>query len=427
MTASPDLRAAAETPPADAPVQAPARRRGALAGFAPFSSAGFRFLFAGTTLTMAGYFMQMVAQGWLIYDLTGSSTWLGIVSFANGIPMLVLALPAGVLVDRFDRRIVLSVAQGFTALISMVLAVMIWLRVLEPWHVAALAFASGCFFVAIVPARQALLPTTVERVSLSPAIAMMSAGANFGRVIGPSVGGVAIAALGAAMAFALQGVAFVLALVCAILIPKPKIPPRPRTHSAFGSLLEGLHYVWQNKTVFNLVLLQGIPSFILMPYTNLMPIFARDILETGPGGLGTLMTAMGIGSVLGSVLIVLLPARRQGVILLLSLTGLSLSLIGLAASTSMTISIGIMGLIGVTQSVYLATNNTLVQLAVPDALQGRVMSVYMTTWGLLPLGALPQGILADYVGAPAVVAGAGLISLVVIAVMTVRTPALRAL
>jgi hypothetical protein len=158
-----------------------------------------------------------------------------------------------------------------------------------------------------------------------------------------------------------------------------------------------------------------------------MPIFARDILETGPEGLGTLMTAMGIGSVLGSVMIVVLPFRRQGIVLLVSLTGLSLSLIALAASTSMTLSIIIMGLIGVTQSVYLATNNTLVQLAVPDALQGRVMSVYMTTWGLLPLGALPQGILAEFVGAPAVVAGAGLISCVVIAVMAVRTPALRAL
>lgn len=188
-----------------------ARQRGTLSGFAPFESPGFRNLFAGTTLTMAGYFMQMVTQGWLIYDLTGSPVWLGIVSFANGIPMLVLALPAGVLVDRFDRRLVLSVAQGFTALTAIILAVMIWLQVIEPWHVALLAFLSGCFFVGIVPARQALLPTTVERASLSAAIAMMSAGTNFGRVIGPSVGGLAIAALGAAMAFALQGVAFVLA------------------------------------------------------------------------------------------------------------------------------------------------------------------------------------------------------------------------
>lgn len=139
------------------------------------------------------------------------------------------------------------------------------------------------------------------------------------------------------------------------------------------------------------------------------------------------MMSMGIGALVGSMLMVFLPTRRQGLILLVALSGLSVGLIGLAASESLLLSIGIMGLIGLTQSVYLATNNTLVQLAVPDALQGRVMSVYMTTWGLLPLGALPQGILADHIGAPLVVAGAGLLSLLVIGVMAARNPSLRTL
>lgn len=396
-------------------------------GFAPFASAGFRALFAGTTLTMGGYFMQMVAQGWLIYDLTGSSTWLGIVTFANGIPMLVFALPAGVLVDRFDRRVVLGVAQGGLAVVASVIAAMIWLRVLQPWHVGLLAFLSGSFFVVTVPARQAILPSTVERPVLSPAIGMMSAGTNFGRVIGPSVGGVAIAALGTAMAFVLQGVGFLLALVCNASLPKPKTASRTRRYSPLASLLEGLRYVWGSSTVFNLILLQAIPALILMPYTQLLPIFARDILETGPEGLGTLMTAMGIGAVLGSVVIVLLAGRRQGLVLLLALGGMCLGLLALAVSSSLLASILIMGVIGLAQSIYLAANNTLVQLAVPDALQGRVMSVYMTTWGLLPLGALPQGILADWIGAPAVVAGAAVLGLLVLVIMTLRTPLLRSL
>ncbi|MGE3268619.1 MAG: MFS transporter [Chloroflexota bacterium] len=413
--------------PSSAPAPPGGRRRSLPGGLAPFASPGFRALFAGTTLTMAGYFMQVVAQGWLVYDLTGSPTWLGIVAFANGIPMLFLALPAGVLVDRFDRRNVLIVAQAFTALIAFLLAGLIWSGHLEAWHVALLSFASGCFFVAIVPARQALLPNTVERSMLGRAIGMMSAGTNFGRVIGPSVAGVAIAALGAAMAFGVQGFGFVLALVCAFLLPKRAAAARSHGRSAVQSLLEGLGYVWQNPTVFRLLLLQAVPAFVLMPYTQLMPIFARDILHAGPEGLGTLMTSMGVGSVCGSVLIVLLPQRRQGLVVLVALAGLSVSLIALAASTSLPISIGIMAIIGVTQAVYLATNNTLVQLAVPDALQGRVMSVYMTTWGLMPLGALPQGILADIVGAPAVVAGAGLLSCLMIAVMALRNPDLRAL
>jgi MFS family permease len=191
--------------------------------------------------------------------------------------------------------------------------------------------------------------------------------------------------------------------------------------------MEGIQYVWRDPIVLALMLLQAIPAFLIMPYNQLLPIFARDILEAGPEGLGTLMTVMGVGSVAGSVLIVMLPTRRQSLYLLVSLVSLSLLLVAFSASTSLLLSIGIMGLIGVAQAIYLATNNTLVQLAVPDALQGRVMSVYMTTWGLMPLGALPQGILADLFGAPIVMGGTGLLSALVVLLMAIRRPALRQL
>jgi MFS family permease len=401
-------------------------RRGP-AGLTPFRSKAYRYLFVGTALTMAGYFMQQVAQGWLIYDLTGSPTWLGIVSFANGIPMLVLALPGGVLVDRFDRRMVLIVGQGLTALIAISLAALIATDTVQPWQVAVLAFFSGCMIVLIVPARQALLPSTVERSQFGAAIGLLSAGMNSGRVVGPSLAGVLLAAFGAATAFAAQAAGFVLALLCAVMLP-----PRPPGHksqqrSAMQSLLEGLHFVWRDSTVLTLIALQAIPAFLLMPYSQLLPIFARDILHAGPEGLGTLMTAMGIGSVLGSVGIIALPGRSQGMILFVSLLAFGLLLAVFAFSTSLTLSIGIMALLGVAQAVYLATNNTLIQLAVPDALQGRVMSVYMTTWGLMPLGALPQGVLADVLGAPIVVAGVGLLSSAIVLIMAIRSPGLRRL
>jgi MFS family permease len=404
-----------------------APRRGAWSGLAPLSSKGYQYLFAGTTLTMASFFAQIVAQGWLIYDLTGSPTWLGIVSFANGIPMLLLALPAGVLVDRLDRRKVLILAQAMIALVTFVLAVLIASKLVQAWHVAILSFLGGSFFVLIVPARQALLHTTVERSQLGSAIALNSAGVNFGRVIGPSTAGVAIAAFGVEAAFGLQGLLFVGALVCAFLLPKWQATTRSRSHSPFQSLLEGLRYVWRDPTVFALMLLQAIPAFLIMPYNQLLPIFARDILLAGPEGLGTMMTVMGIGSVLGSILIVMLPPRRQSAYLFVSLIGLSLLLVAFAVSTSLTLSIAIMALIGVAQSIYLATNNTLVQLSVPDALQGRVMSVYMTTWGLMPLGSLPQGILADWFGAPAVLVGVGLLSCLIVVGMVLRNPRLRQL
>jgi MFS family permease len=332
-----------------------------------------------------------------------------------------------VLVDRMDRRKVLIFAQGMTALVTLVLAGLIVSELVQAWHVAVLAFVAGAFFVLIIPARQALLPMVVERSALGAAIALNSAGTNFGRVIGPSLAGVAIALMGAAAAFVVQGLGFLGSLVCAVLLPKHAPPSRPRTHSPLQSLLEGLRYVWGDRTVFALMLLQAIPAFLIMPYNQLLPIFARDILNAGPEGLGTLMTVMGVGSVLGSVVVVVMPARRQSMFLFTSLIGLALLLVAFAASTSLMLSIFIMGLIGVAQSIYLATNNTLVQLTVPDALQGRVMSVYMTTWGLMPLGALPQGVLADWFGAPLVLSSVGVLSALVVVLMMVRNPALRRL
>jgi predicted MFS family arabinose efflux permease len=405
-----------------------AKRAGGLFnGLRPFSSQAYRYLFVGTMLTMTGNFMQQVAQGWLIYDLTSSPSWLGVVSFARGLPMLILALVAGVVVDRFDRRVVLITAQGLTALIAVILALLIATGLIQPWHVALTAFLSGCLFVLIIPARQALLSSTIERSQLGPAIALMSTGQNSGRIIGPALAGVLIAALGVAMSFAVQAFGFVLALLCALMLGPQPTAQASRRGSALSSLTAGLRYVWGDSTVLALTSLQAIPAFLIMPYTQLLPIFARDILHTGPDGLGTLMMANGIGSVVGSVVIVLLPFRRQGLFLLTSLASLGLLLVFFAASTWLPLSIGIMGLIGLAQAIYLASNNTLVQVATPDELRGRVMSVYMMSWGLMPLGSLPQGVLADWLGAPIVVAGTGLLSCLGVILFAIRSPAIRRL
>jgi predicted MFS family arabinose efflux permease len=396
-------------------------------GLAPFESQAYRYLFLGTALTMTGNFMQMVAQGWLIYDLTDSPTWLGIVSFARGLPMLLLALVAGVIVDRFDRRVVLITAQGLTALIAVILSVLIYTELVQPWHVAVCAFFAGCLFVLIIPSRQALVSATVPRGLLGPAIALMSTGQNSGRVLGPALAGVLIAVVGVAMSFAVQAAGFVLALLCAVMLGPQPPAAASRKISAFQSLLEGVRYVWQDPTVLALTLLQAIPAFLIMPYTQLLPIFARDILHTGPDGLGLLMMANGIGSVLGAVVIVLLPLRRQGLFLFTSLASFGLLLPLFAASTWLVLSIGIMGLLGVAQAIYLASNTTLVQLAAPDHLRGRVQSVFMMTFGLMPLGALPQGILADLIGAPVVIASTGLLAFLVVVVFAIRSPAIRRL
>lgn len=414
--------AAAPSPAASGDISRPKRT---FSGLAPFASHAYRYLFVGTALTMSGNFMQQVAQGWLVYDLTSSPTWLGIISFARGFPMLILALPAGVLIDRFDRRGVLIFAQGCTALVALVLSALIWSGQVQPWHVALTAVASGCMFVLIVPTRQALVPATVERGMMGPAIALMATAQSSGRVIGPSLAGVLIAAFGAATSFGVQAVGFLLAFFCSSRLPPQPSSGTARKSSVLQNLLEGVRYVRDDPTVFALISLQAIPSVLIMPYVQLLPIFARDILLTGPEGLGALMMANGIGAVLGAVAMVALPTRRQGIFLFASLFMFGLLLAAFAASTSFALSVGIMGLIGVAQAVYLATNNTLVQLATPDELRGRVMSVYMMTWGLMPLGSLPQGMLADWFGAPIVTGATGLLACLVVVVMAIRRPALR--
>ena len=404
------------------------RRSGRLpVGLKPFSSKAYRYLFVGTALTMMGNFMQQVALGWLIYDLTSSPTWLGIAAFARGIPMLFFSLPSGVLVDRFDRRTVLIIAQGLTALVALSLAALIATGLIQPWQVVLAALLSGCLFVVIIPARQALVPATVERSELSVAIPLMSTGQNAGRVVGPSLAGLLIAGFGAATAFAAQAAGFVLALFCAAMLAPQPTSSRTRQSSALQNLMEGVRYCWDDRTVLALMALQAIPAILIMPYIQLLPIFARDILHAGPEGLGTLMAANGIGSVLGAIGMVLLPSRRQSFFLFISLGVFGLLLAAFAVSTWLPLSIGLMGLIGVAQSIYLATNNTLIHLTVPDELRGRVMSVYVTAWGMMPLGALVQGVLADWYSAPVVAAGTGLLSFLFVILAAVRSPALRRL
>jgi MFS family permease len=400
----------------------PARQPSALA---PFSSPAYRYLWIGSVITMSGQMMQMVAQGWLVYQLTDSPTWLGIASFARGLPMLVLALPGGVLVDRLERRRLLISMQALAAALAVLLAVLIVTGLIEAWHVVAIGLVSGCVMVLIFPARQALLPSTVERRQLGGAVALASAGQNAGRVVGPSLAGVLISALGVSACFFLQAAGFVVALLCTAKLRPQPVAGQTRRSSAAQNLLEGLRYIRGDRTVFALMSFAAVPCFLAMPYQQLLPIFARDILHAGPEGLGMLMAATGIGSVLGSIGIAIFPIRRQGIALCVSLVIFCGLLAVFAISTSLALSVAIMGLLGVAQAVYMATNNTLLHLAVPDALRGRVMSASMTTWGLMPLGALPQGALADLFGAPIVLAVAGLSCCAFVALLAVRHPGLR--
>jgi MFS family permease len=374
---------------------------------------------------MSGQMMQQVAQGWLVYQLTDSPTWLGVVSFARGFPMLAFALPGGVLVDRLERRRLLIVGQFLAAVVATILATLIVTGLVEPWHVVVTALASGMLMVVIFPARQAMIPATVERRQLGAAVALASAGQNSGRVVGPSLAGLLIAGFGVAACFVTQAAGFVAALMCSTQLPRQPASRQTKGSSATQNLVEGFRYVRHDPTVFALMVLAAVPCFLAMPYQQLLPVFARDILFAGPEGLGMLMAANGVGSVLGSIAIAAVPVRRQGWVLFGSLIIFSALLAMFALSTSLVASVLIMGGMGMAQAFYMATNNTLLLLSVPDELRGRVASFYMTTWGLMPLGSLPQGWLSDLVGAPTVLFVAGLLCCGFVTILAISRPALR--
>ncbi|MGE3269529.1 MAG: MFS transporter, partial [Chloroflexota bacterium] len=349
----------------------------------PFRSAAFRNLWLGSVLTWSCQFLQLVAFGWVVYELTDSPTWLGIVSFARGIPMLVLSLPGGVIVDRVDRRRLLLVVQTLGAAVPALLAVLLWAGAATPAMIAVAAFLTGTISVLTIPARQALVPGSVPIGQVSAAVTLTTAGTNAGRVLGPSLGGLIMASAGLVATFGVQALMLLAALLLTFVLPREQRPMRTRDASVIQSLLEGLRYVWKDSTVFALMVLAGVACLMVLPYTNLLPIFARDILQAGPGGMGMLVGSTGIGSVIGSFGLAFFTPKRQGLLLILSVVGFCLLLLGLALSTHLWLSIVLCGLMGLVQSVFLATNNTLIIVATPDELRGRVMSVYITTWGLI--------------------------------------------
>jgi len=373
----------------------------------------FRLLLVGTFLTQMGQWMQQVALGWLILDLTGSAFYLGLAGFLRSIPQLFLSLPGGILADRMDRGRLLGIAQGFAAGFSLALAVLISTGLVKPWHVLALTFLTGSAMAMVFPVRQALVPNVVPRKELANAVALNSAGNNVTRMAGPALAGILIGIVGVAICFFLQVFGLLLALWTSIRIRLPSPADDDgapvRTRGALADLAEAYHYIRRSPAITSLLLAAAVPTLFGMPYVSFLPVFARD-LGIGASGLGLLMMAAGSGSVAGSVGFAMAGSfRRKGLVQVTCIATFGLSLLAFSFISWLPGALALLACAGISSSVYMATNMTLLQTLVPDDLRGRVISVYMLSWGLMPLGTLPLGVLADHLGAPIAVAlGGGL-------------------
>jgi len=387
---------------------------------------GFRLLFLGTMATNSAFWMYQIAVGWLALQRTDSPLFVGLTGFAGGIPLLLFALPSGVIIDRVDRRAVLMAAQAGIMVVAAAFALLIATDTIRPWSILALAFLYGTVMSFIFPTRNAIVPNLVERRDLVNAVALNAAGQNSTRVVGPSLAGVLIAVIGVSGTFAVAAAMQILALFWTARLPKMASRMSVRTTSLWRNVAEGVEAVTRDAFLKGLILLATLVTVLIMPYINLMPVFARDEMDLGATGLGILMACSGLGSVVGALAVA--RWRQLGYVPGIQIWS-ALGFAGLVLAFALTpafVPAGVLLFVaGIVSAAYMAINQTVLQLRVDDAVRGRVLSIYLLTWGMLPLGQLPLGALADRVGAPAATASACAVAALLIGIVAMRYPSLR--
>ncbi len=385
-----------------------------------------RWLWAGTLCTNTAFWMYQVALGWLALEMTDSPLWVGLAAFAGGVPILIFALPAGVIVDNFDRRKVLMAGQFGVMVTATFFSSLIFLDAMNRWTMLGLAFAYGSSMSFIFPTRNAIIGRLVEPHDLGNAIALNSAGQNATRIFGPALAGILIALIGIGGAFAVAAALQIFALAFSLKLPQTRPRQPGRRGSPIASITEGLVYVRRDPTLLGTVLLATIGTMLIMPYITLMPVFVRDELGFGSTGLGVLMTGIGIGAVVGALLV---AARSEFTAIpgaqVLMIAAWAGAVIAFAWIPWVPLAAMMLLLSGVLSAGFLATNQTMLQLRADDAIRGRVLAVNQITWGLLPFGQLPLGLLADKIGAPAATTIACLAALVLILYTASRISVLR--
>jgi MFS family permease len=377
----------------------------------------------------AGQWVQQVTLGWLLYDLTGNSMLLGALNGLRALPFLVTGPLAGVAADRMDRRRLLLRTQWILIITALLMGALVASPFLHVWHIFLFTLITGVAWTITEPVRMSMIPSVVPKENLANAVALNSGGFNLMKVIGPALGGALIAWFGPAENFYVQAIAYsgVLAMVYWMHIPPHHTESKRR--SALVNLKEGFAYVWSTPAVLALMTLAYVPRIFAVPYQTLMPVFQKDVLQTGPEGVGLLMAAPGVGAVIAVLTLASLGSRiqRQGLLLVGSIVVLGALLVIFSQITWFPLALFMLVLVGIFQMFFLASTATMLQMIVPDELRGRVLSLYMLDRGFMPLGALFAGTTAHFIGAPLTVAIMGAIVIVLTVIVAWLIPAIRTL
>jgi len=360
----------------------------------------YRLWWFGQMVSLSGTWVQLVAQNWLVYRLTGSAAMLGIVNFVAVVPALPIGLWAGSLADRFDKRRLVLIAQATMFAQASVLAVLTLTDLVHVWHVIVLAFIMGCAHALDVPARQSFVVELVGKEDLTNAIALNSTIFNVARTAGPAAAGLLVVAVGEGLAFTVNAATF-LPVIGALLLMRTSSARRETKSPPHRQIARGLRYAGRNPLVWVIISIVGVSAFFVMPYAMLLPVFTKEVFGGEADVYGYLMTFIGIGALVGALTVASLgPRSPRGLLLTLANVAFAAVVLSFAFVRTFWLAATVMAVSGFFFVMQNSLANTLIQLSVPDWLRGRVMSIYFLVFiGAMRLGSLQAGYVARYVNA----------------------------
>ncbi len=387
--------------------------------FAALRNRNFTLLWSGLIVSNVGTWMQNVGTSWLIFQLTNSPLWLGLLGLSFALPMILLPLVGGAVVDLGHRVRLLYITQTGQMLVAFALAFLTWSRNIQPWHILAASFIGAALLAFDNPARQALIPDLVPSSDLLNALSLNAATYNGAALIGPAIAGAIIGPLGAGTLFFLNGVSFLAVLFALGAMHGVRSHSGGRRYPLHESILSGLLYAWRDRRILALLVLSALAGLFGRSYQNLLPIFSSDLWHSGSEGYGLFLSAAGAGALVGAFgLAAIRQLRQQGAVMIASGLLFSAAIIFFALSPALVFGILLLFLAGIMSTVFGTIIATFLQTSSPNEMRGRVMSLYaITLIGLPSLGSLGSGAFAEALGGVTGAPKAVLLGAVILAVV----------
>jgi MFS family permease len=361
----------------------------------------FRLFWFGQMISLVGTWMQNVARGWLVLEVTNSPFLLGLVSMLGTLPVLFVAPFGGALADNLNKRTVVIATQITAMVLAFALATLVLTKQVQYWHIVVLASILGVTMAIDAPTRQSFIVEMVGKKDLLNAIALNSSIFNLARILGPALAGLIISAIGIVLCFYLNGISY-LAVIAGLFMMKGNFDPvkKKRTH-VLRDIRDGFSHARRDKNIMSLIMLVALSSIFIMPYAMLMPVFARDILRVGAGGMGMLLASAGVGALIGALSLAFLSDyRKKGRFVMAGTATFVIATILFSLSNNYRTSLLLLLFIGWGMVMQNASINSLLQTITPDHLRGRIMSLYVLFFmGMMPFGSLQAGFIADQLGA----------------------------